>query len=202
MRISSNELRGSCSCLNGLLNEESFRILLTLRKNTWCLVAVWSWVNMSNCLKCSNTSALMGPSLVLEGYHSLGLCEEYPGRRFYVGCWNRISSAVASAMGAIWIPDVLTSEERVKSQWKPPVGLSFESHPGFAPGSSKEQCLPSDPSFSFCSYMLFLKSWHHSNCKQGPEVDLESWERRNCHFPGQFTQLMGNLFRDHHISAA
>lgn len=37
---------------------------------------------------------------------------------------------------------------------KAPEGLSSESHPGFAPGSPKEQCFPSDPSFSFCSCVL------------------------------------------------
>lgn len=61
---------------------------------------------------------------------------------------------MASAIGAMWSPDVLSSEESVKSQWKPPVGLGFESHPGFVPGLSKEQRLPSDPSFLFSSYLL------------------------------------------------
>lgn len=117
---------------------------------------------------------------------------------------------MASAIGAMWSPDVLSSEESVKSQWKPPVGLGFESHPGFVPGLSKEQRLPSDPSFLFCSYLLsyiliLFKFYHHSNFQQGldapVEVDQESWERRSCHFPSQFTQLTGNLFCGRHISA-
>lgn len=149
----------------------------------------------------------MGPSLVLEGYHSLGLCEEYPERRFYVGSWNRISStsrAVASAIGAIWSPDVLTSE-RVKSLETtsgPQLWISawvcsrFTQRAVFAKWSQFFILL-----LRVILYFNFFKSWHHSNFKQGSKVDQESWERRICHFPSQFTQLMGDLFFGHHISA-
>lgn len=171
-RIYSNELRGNCSRLNGLLNEESFRVLLTLRKNTWCLVAIRSRMNMNNCFKCSNTSALMGPCLVLEGISQFWSLGSISRNKILFWFLNRISSTssfVASAISTIWFPDVLTTKDSLKIQSKLPVDLSFESCTGFALGSVNahwQQCLPSHSDLSFCSYLLFaililFKSWHN-----------------------------------------
>lgn len=171
MRTSSNELQGNCSHLNGLLNEESFRFLLTLRKNTWCLVAIRSWMNMNNCFKCSNTSILMGPCLVLEGISQFWSLWSVSRKKILFWFLNKISSTsscVASAIGTTWFPDVLTTKS-LKIQWKLPVDLTFESCTGFALGwvnAHWQQRLLRHSDFSFCSYLLFsililFKSWHN-----------------------------------------
>lgn len=171
MRISSNEFQGNRSHLNGLFNEESFRFLLTLRKNTWCLVAIQSWMNMNNHFKCWNTSTLMGPRLVLEGisqFWSLSNTYRIKVLFWFLNRTSSISSSVASAISTIQFPGVCTSKDSLKIWWKLPVDLSFESCTGFALRSVSahwEQCFPSHSNFSFCSYLLFciiilFESWH------------------------------------------
>lgn len=72
---------------------------------------------MNNCFKCSYTSALMGPSLVLEGISQFWSLGSVSRKKILFWFLNRIfstSTSVASAIGTIWFPDVLTMKDSLK----------------------------------------------------------------------------------------
>jgi len=106
--------------------------------------------------KCAN-----GPPFGVEGVSQFWSLGSVSSKKILFWFLNRISStssSVASPIGIIWFPDLLTTKDSLKIQWKLPADLTFESGTGFALGSvtaHREQCLPSYSNFSFCSYMLF-----------------------------------------------
>lgn len=116
-RIPSNELRGNGRILNGLLNEESFRFLLTLRQNTWYSEAIWSWKKMNNYLKHWNTNSLMGIKLaVFKQYHSFSAF----GMETYFGGPNRKFQRITFLTNAHpqqMLPRCSRNCSILKSQW-------------------------------------------------------------------------------------
>lgn len=87
---------------------------------------------MNNCFKCSNASALMGPHLVLEGISQFWSLGSVSRKKILFWFLNRISStssSVASAIGTMGFPDVLTTKDSLKIQWisalNPALGLNL-----------------------------------------------------------------------------
>lgn len=71
-------------------------------------------MNMNNCFKCSNTSALTGPSLVLWGIAQVWCLGNVSRMKSWFWFPSRISStahSMTSAVGPICSPDVLKSKD-------------------------------------------------------------------------------------------